>query len=214
MTNDRRRTFDVAGRYGQVPGQQLVEGVLLVGAGDEPHQLVRPGEAQVGQRHAPVALVRACQPHEPAPFLQHRVAWHERGRVAVRSEPEMDEVETGRDQEPVVVGSGLEKGVLDRHCDHGRLGPGEGGDKVGEVPALVAGRRNSLVHLVDDDALPLHRLLAELTEHRPGRVSAGHRERERTVVGDGHLGPAGDEPGPGDRDFVGVVENVELVVHG
>ena len=92
----RTRRLDASRRNGRVATQQRREGRSLVLAGDEPQQLVGPSEGAVGQRHPLLALVDTGDGDEAVAYLEDRVARYQRRRVAVRSESEVDEVETLR----------------------------------------------------------------------------------------------------------------------
>ena len=61
---------------------------------DQPEDLAGGGERRVGEGHPAVALVVAAGQGDAAVGdLEHRVAGHERGGVAVGAEAEVDEVE-------------------------------------------------------------------------------------------------------------------------
>ena len=50
----------------------------------------------IGQRHPPPFLIRLRQRNVRVGDVEHRVAGHQRGGVAVRAEAQVNEVEDGR----------------------------------------------------------------------------------------------------------------------
>ena len=112
------------------------------------------------------------------------IARDERGRVAVRAEAEVDEVEArpaarrrSRPRPP--------RGRAPRRASARTSAAPPGGqarEQVREVAVGVAVGRDALVDLVDRHLLPRHPSPCEVGEHRPRRVSAADRERERARV--------------------------------
>ena len=105
---------------GRLP--QLPESVDLVVAGNEPEDAPCAIERGIGQGHAATTLVRARDGDVTVGDVEHGVAGNEGGRVAVRTESEMHEIEDLRQRVRVRVCGSLEICVLDRHRMDGGSG--------------------------------------------------------------------------------------------
>ena len=113
--------------------------------------------------------------------VEHRVAGHERGRVAVGAEPEMDEVELPREGVRVVGRRGVEVVGPTGIARTSAAPPAGGALELREVAVGIVVGRDALVDLEDRHLLPGHAPV-ELGEHRPGRAAARHGEREAAAV--------------------------------
>ncbi len=137
-----------------------------------------------------MALVLARDGDVSIHDVEHRVAGNEGGRVSVRTESEMDEVERFREDRGIVGRRRIEVVGLDGHgSDVGAASGREAGAEVGQVSIRVAVGSDALVDLVDRHLLPRH-LPGEVREHRPGRASTADGEREPSAVSDGRAGTA------------------------
>ena len=92
-THASARVTRTAGAPSADAVEQLGEPRGLARAGHEPQPPPRAVERRQRQRHAAQALVFAAQRHVAVRDLEHRVARHERGGVAVGAEAELHEVE-------------------------------------------------------------------------------------------------------------------------
>ena len=201
------------GGNGPVAGQQPVQGLAPARSGDQPHNLVGPGQRRVGQRHAPVAPVEAGDGDQPVGNLQDRVAGDQRGGVPVVAQPEVHQVEPGG--QPAGVGGGrrLQVRVGDRHGNQAHRQGSQDLAQMGQVALGVPVGRDPLVDLVDLDRAPEQVVFHELGQHEPGGLAAADRAGERAVRRDRGPDPVRHESGRLDRQLGRVRLGDQRVFH-
>ncbi len=177
---------------GRVTSQQLAEGGPLAGPGDEPQDA--PGTAQdgVGECHAAKAVVGERDSHVTVVHLEDRVAGHQRGRVPVFSEAEMDDVEDARlaahATKCLLVADCCQVGVGERHRHGVHVGLGNGhpiqqlAAQAREVSVRVILGTDALIALKDVDLAPGQVAGAQSGEHVLRRATATDGDRAGTLI--------------------------------
>ena len=161
--------------------------VGLLGSGDQKHEAVRRGERRERQRDPRHARCpsRLLDADDPALALVKRVlVWEQRRSVAVRPEPEQDEIEprrSGGPQPALVLVRGLARSELPEDAMNlrGRAGiePAEqSGPHHRVVGALVLGRHASLIGEPQGRPSPCRRVVRGLLISRLWRRPPGQHE--------------------------------------
>lgn len=130
--------------------------------------------------------------HVPIGDVEHRIAGHQRRRVPVIADPEVDQVEAGRQPSGVLDRSCVQVLRLHRHGPHEHLG-GQRSHEAGQIAGRVPAGRDPLVDLVDNHPVPVHLQLAEGSQHQRWGAATADGQVEPAALGNGPLGRIGEQ---------------------
>ncbi len=182
------RLLDAPGGDRGIAGAQARHHGLLLAAGGQPQDAPRTVQQRVGQRHAAVSLVRRGQRDIGVDDMKHRIARHQRCRVAIGAEAQVHQVdERGRcghaiQRRGITLRGSIEVVGFDRHrmqvlrgqrcmCEQALA-------DVREVARGITGRRDPFVDLEQVRVRPGHVFLRQFAQHLPRRAPAADGERE------------------------------------
>ena len=159
----------------------------LPGPGDKPQDAPGPIDRRKGEGHPPPTLVKAADGDVRVENLKCRVPREEGGRVAVLSQPELDEVENRRgSRDPAklrFVAARPRVEILPFHRHRVDVGGGDGDAidqgflQVGIVAFGISGRCDPFIDLEQVDVLPGDLFPGKSAKGQPRRRAAADRQR-------------------------------------
>ena len=192
----------------------------LLPSGDQPDDVPRPVEYGIGQGHPAPALIDAGDRDVGAGRVEHRIAGHQRRRVAVGPEAQVGEIEHCRgarnllEHRGVLAARKFEVGRFHRHgvnlVGAQRTMREQALAQMGEVAVGISGRRHALVHLDHVHTGPWHPFLGQRPQHRPRGVTSAEGHDKAAARGDGRARLLGGECGARSRDRIGVGQHFDL----